>query len=486
LLIDETTPPAATERPVAAMNEPVFIKPTMNIIFEPQLDENGNPYPTQLPQANAMPYEEAANIGAEYIFEMTGERIDGKTVDMQYAVWPHSSRTYWIGNVFETQEDQLLYTFTIDAVTGEWVDIVATKALTRDISNPGEGKTVTVTPQQIEDMQYQEPPDVAEYKEIARTYAEKHFKHSAVVSVEFSFIGVNMKDGEYTVACKIGKDIPYPFTIYDKGRQIEFKVTDNTGQVALIMIDMDTKAVYSIDSGKEHTPDSEKANTPLVNTKSYPLAGITDINISYLADSITIKESTNDQIEIREYMAEDNKSYSANVAQNGSAMTINSGNRPENYGFPGEPAFPCSLEVLLPKSYHGNLSIGSVNAHVSSNVDFSLNTLDISSTLGNIDINKISAENIKLHSTSGTITVDQAVGNMDISTTAEDITVSMPESMAFNFEATSTSGAIITDFDYEITNQINDRVTVGATVGQNPAYAVKITSTAGDIEVDAK
>jgi len=82
--------------------------------------------------------EEAAQIGAQYIWDVFGESIDGMYVEIMFAAWPSQSRTYWMGVVFPSNPDSMettdlqsrlhrahneLYRFAIDAVTGLRVDI---------------------------------------------------------------------------------------------------------------------------------------------------------------------------------------------------------------------------------------------------------------------------------------------------------------------------------------------------------------------------
>lgn len=237
-----------------------YKKPNITVIWDEGLDENGKPYPTNIPSSDSLSPEEAAQIGAQYIWDMTGESIDGLTVKMIYSSWPSYSRSYWTGDVIDPAEvpktpDRIQehYEFVIDAVTGDRVslypyilypyfDIPFTPAML------GEGKTVTMTPLQLETMQYEAPPEVEEFAEIAREYAQKHFNHSKVTSVDFCSITVRAEDGQYIEAYKAGKDIPYSFTIYEKLRIITFSVTDDTGRVAILDIDMDTNLVKSIDA----------------------------------------------------------------------------------------------------------------------------------------------------------------------------------------------------------------------------------------------
>jgi DUF4097 and DUF4098 domain-containing protein YvlB len=118
-------------------------------------------------------------------------------------------------------------------------------------------------------------------------------------------------------------------------------------------------------------------------------------------------------------------------------------------------------------------------------VEYALGILDLNSALGDITLHTIFASTIKLHSTSGELTVNQAAGNMEITTTQGDIAVGIPASLSFTFAARTTEGSIEAFFPYT-TDENSPRNTAIAAVGENPAYSVSLSSTAGDIRVEKR
>jgi len=89
---------------------------------------------------SALPMEEAAQIGARYIWDVFGTSIDGMYVHMSYTAHAAYSRTYWQGTVraerFDIENimgddrearvswnDSILYDFRIDAITGMRVEV---------------------------------------------------------------------------------------------------------------------------------------------------------------------------------------------------------------------------------------------------------------------------------------------------------------------------------------------------------------------------
>jgi cytochrome c5 len=193
---------------------PEYEEPVLNVILDESLDKNGKPY--SVPGANTMTPEEAAQIGAQYIFDMTGEVIDGKTVSMAYMAPQFSNKAYWEGRVANSANDMNMadYAFSIDAVTGESVSINLLK-LNAELNRAkyGDGDIVTIFKSSSDEA----PENADEYAAAARTFAEKHFSHSTVAGVDFSTV----KSGD--VIC--------------------FDVTDSTGRVASVDVDMGTKQV---------------------------------------------------------------------------------------------------------------------------------------------------------------------------------------------------------------------------------------------------
>jgi predicted small secreted protein len=189
--------------------------------------------PENAPHAGAMGYEEAAQIGAQYIWDMYGESIDGKTVEMTYAAWPFSSRTYWMGVVAGS------YEFKVDAVTGEAISILSASSQPTKV---GSGTEKTVTIAQFKAMQEEPPARLAEFSEIAKGFAQKHFSRTKVASVDFVHVdyGVNRKS--------FGQNNSDTFIVYDEGISITFNVADDTGRVAFVIIDTRTGQAVHLDT----------------------------------------------------------------------------------------------------------------------------------------------------------------------------------------------------------------------------------------------
>jgi hypothetical protein len=208
------------------------------------------------PITNAMSSETAADIGAQYIWDMFGESIDGKTVHMVYYAHPAFTRTIWFGTVLESGtfialerdtsiEDRIrlhnstLFTFSLDAVTGERIDISTNShwvetseevraALDERLSRSQGGLTEGMIAERELYFFSQNSELLNEYAEAAWEFAQVHFNTTEVVGVEL--ININ----------------PIAFDINENGlftanRQLVFEVTDCTGRIADMAITEATK-----------------------------------------------------------------------------------------------------------------------------------------------------------------------------------------------------------------------------------------------------
>ncbi|MDR1298719.1 MAG: hypothetical protein LBJ84_00510 [Oscillospiraceae bacterium] len=207
--------------------------------------------------ANAIPFEEAAQIGAKYIWDVLGKSIDGMTVEMAYRTWPSHTTSYWYGTVAETKEDlemenrDLQYFFIICAISGERKDIVNCKAKT-----PYPIKESSDAAPKIEIIEITEStgisergtgvyritvpsaePNAEELEEFAKTaeeYAAKHFVGSEVVKVDFDYAGPECYDRDEDG------------NLITVAHQLQFIVMDSIGREARVTVKQETKELLGI------------------------------------------------------------------------------------------------------------------------------------------------------------------------------------------------------------------------------------------------
>jgi hypothetical protein len=202
--------------------------------------------PAQKRSVHTLSPEEAAEIGALYIWEMFGESIDGKMVEMVYTSYPSSTRTYWHGAVADSMAElinaEALFRFDLDAVSGERIGIDQDLSKRFDYMQ----NDPTITGDDIHSLRERmikvyeagllpkSPENLDEYAQIAKAYAQKHFNRSTIVSVEFesaspSLFGLYInEDG--------GPSIKY--------QTVVFNITDDTGREAKTAVVTDIHQLF--------------------------------------------------------------------------------------------------------------------------------------------------------------------------------------------------------------------------------------------------
>ena len=210
-----------------------------------------NPWYTVNP--NAISAEEAAELGALYIWDMFGESMDGKVVEMYYSAWESHTRAYWHGNVANTLDDLThngttdsmpvsynpVYSFTVCATSGERIDIdkKVSHAVGDDVSaalsalhNDRNRRDELVNLRSA-----QQPPEhLDEYYQAAKDFTAKHFVDTDIVSVVFRN------------ASAVGFDLDENGKLFIAAQQLLFTVTDNTGREAEVSISRETKELLHI------------------------------------------------------------------------------------------------------------------------------------------------------------------------------------------------------------------------------------------------
>jgi len=170
--------------------------------------------------ASALTMEEAAEIGAYYIWDMFGDSIYGKHVEMFYTAFPSSTRTYWHGSVSDSSGElaylNAIYTFTIDAISGERVS--ATQIVRRE-----DERTMRSSEEALASIElYNARSD--EFIPLVEEFASKHFGNTKLESIELAFAGGRV----------VGEAI------------ITFNVTDETGREARMTFDFYTRWLSSV------------------------------------------------------------------------------------------------------------------------------------------------------------------------------------------------------------------------------------------------
>ena len=232
------TPTSATQQtPETKMPEM-----TLSVIFESDT----------APSAQAMTPEDAAYIGAQYIWDIFGENIDGKMVHMMYRAHESMTRTFWSGIVTHQTDiclseddgfanlliNYAVFEFTIDAVCGKRIDIMRTQRA-QNMSAEVMAALDAVWNRSREQGDTEElinlrgggpaPANLDDYKQAAKEIAQIQFLTSEIYDVEFRGSSAT------------GFDLDENGNLIITGRQLTFAVTNSTGRTADIALDELTK-----------------------------------------------------------------------------------------------------------------------------------------------------------------------------------------------------------------------------------------------------
>jgi len=189
---------------------------------------------------NALTAEEAALLGAKYIWEMFGVDISDTSMYVGYSRFPTSTRYHWGGQVgvfgaLYPAPDwyvKWLFSFAIDSVTGERIEIHdyrkdEIEVFGETVSGGGHQRLVEI------------------FKEIAEIYAERHFNFTEIVSISYEGMR-NMDDHRIYFQ---GDDGQQHFRItgdlcchiWNGETLLSFTATDETGRSANLAISMETQ-----------------------------------------------------------------------------------------------------------------------------------------------------------------------------------------------------------------------------------------------------
>jgi len=198
---------------------------------------------------NALSAEEAANLAAQYLWEMFGASIDGTEIRMHYGTsseqmmgtesnicgaHPERSQTVWLGEVFADHYDpeyQWLYGFRIDAFSGAPIELRQAFQFSRDSS-----------------MRELAAEEMERGQEVAIAYADLAFHHR----------------GTHAASATIAERRTMPIALGDGNMQYSasFLIADDGDRLAHVTIALETKSLISIYLYLNEDPADWFSSTP--------------------------------------------------------------------------------------------------------------------------------------------------------------------------------------------------------------------------------
>ena len=195
--------------------------------------------------SGSLPAEEAALLGAKYIWDIFGDCIDGSTVEMHYIHGGMYERPFWQGFVTPASEARVnedgavylqeSYTFLLDAITGERVGISFTPwsdPLWEDnpnmytyLEDTGISDVETFVNKALD--LFPTPEFEERAKQVGKIFAQRHFNNSEVESVRYETSSLGSEQNELGELVAIshgfgivatdstGRETVFNFSIYD-------------------------------------------------------------------------------------------------------------------------------------------------------------------------------------------------------------------------------------------------------------------------------
>lgn len=187
--------------------------------------------------ASALPIEEAAEIGAQYLWDMFQIDLEGKTIYMSYFVDPSVAKAYWSGDIIETGSDisdgPPTYRFVIEAISGK-----------RNSVSKQYGRKEATVPFNYQKVTEEYRNNCDEYLQLAKQFTEKHFGTKAIAA-EFKDIAASI-DGKSIPAGKSPSDADGVIRAYEIF--VVVIVTDEEGQQTEVTISTDSKNLQTINT----------------------------------------------------------------------------------------------------------------------------------------------------------------------------------------------------------------------------------------------
>ena len=180
--------------------------------------------------------EEAAEIGAHYIYEVLGESLEGTHIELTYNYNFNISERTWGGLITHSDEvasdlSNVFISFLIDAETGERLNLMFWELEPlRGISDTR--MEIMPIEELLEIFPEPDEDEIVEMMEVVREIATRHLQNSEVVRLEYGFL---MENGEADTTYYPSQMSPF-FIIDTEGRMIEIIIQRETHLLFMINV----------------------------------------------------------------------------------------------------------------------------------------------------------------------------------------------------------------------------------------------------------
>ncbi len=206
-------------------------------------------YASQDPTSTDIAKEDAAEVGAQALWEIFNVNLDGQLIEMGYQQATESfPRSSWYADV--VMNDERSFYFSVDSVTGELLDIGRASRTLKENVSVAFDPVLDKNPEEFETL----------VKELAEKY---NVVHSAVESVEYNGQGYSNNDPTISVDVfgENGEIALMTLSRYDKellgiGYPASYKLT----------LDYHEQLLEKLKEHEESAPPSDENETPFLKT----------------------------------------------------------------------------------------------------------------------------------------------------------------------------------------------------------------------------
>ena len=206
-------------------------------------------------------------------------------------------------------------------------------------------------------------------------------------------------------------------------KAVASKAGANLGQIRRGVLEIESHLLYG-----------DQVEMNLVNEQQMEIGGVLNINVSCKDTNIALFKSDTSFLRIKEYKSIGRSIGSLNVNKFGETIYITEGKSPLFFS-----AVRYTTELHLPETFAGNIALKIGTGNVQFNDSFTFDSLAVECSDGHIRVDEVTAQKIKLQSSSGKVQCGIINGDIEVHTKDGGILINQ---LGGNILANAKSGKI--------------------------------------------
>lgn len=296
----------------------------------------------------------------------------------------------------------------------------------------------------------------------------------------------------------------------------------------IIAIALCSFLVYMINNNNGFGPKfslgnlNKNSSTKVQKEESQSLSGCDTINLRFSSSDLVIYSTDDKELKVIQKSNRNlDKDQKFTIERQSNTLFIRDNREKIVFNIFNFNSYNNVIEIYIPKSYEGNLTIDSSSGDTEILSDLSLNNIDITHSSGDLQINKtlnVKEANFKsssgdidlyslncnnyyfklssgdldiksltgageIHASSGEIKVNykDISKYSNVTALSGDVNITIPDSISFEFTGHCSSGDI--DSFFPVYYSGKDKHDATAKIGDNPTKALNVNTSSGDINI---